>query len=288
MLDRYFLFKKHNVVWFIGRDNVGKSFLVWYLAVLAAMYHGWKFAVYSKENGDGQVRKKLKEFYLGKPLKECNELELAKGQAFIKDNFRLFTSKQMHTVEDFIIKAELIHDTGFRFEGIIAEPYNSFDYTGNPHESNIKSLNLLQTFSKNYAAVWVCDHITSTASREKGDDGRLPTPRKQDVDGGQMKANKVDDFVVIDRDVKSDVGDWSTEIHVDKIKDRETGGRPSPRTEPAILILNRNMCGYTCNGFDPVREFWGSKQPVYKEPKEETKSGIFTPAYQSSEENGLF
>ena len=45
-LDKHFLFKEGNMVMFNGLSNIGKSEIVWYLMLLAALYHGWRFVVF--------------------------------------------------------------------------------------------------------------------------------------------------------------------------------------------------------------------------------------------------
>jgi hypothetical protein len=125
-LNNYWMFKKHHLVWFAGLDNVGKSFFLWYMSVLAAMFHGWKFLVYSSENENGHLRRKLKEFYIGKSLKVMTEDELTRSHEFVQKHFRIISSSEMHNVDEMLIKAEIIFDEGFEFDCFIAEPYNSF------------------------------------------------------------------------------------------------------------------------------------------------------------------
>lgn len=260
-LNPFWMFKKGTVVWFAGRDNTGKSFVLWYLAVVAAMLHGWKFILYSKENNDGQVRKKIKEFFIGKSIKLMSADELSLAETFVKDHFIIFTAKKMHTATDFLSKCEMLIDEGFEADIVIGEPYNGFDVPENANEYalNRRVLNLLQTFKENYCGVWVADHISTQSARGrnsgKGEDGKMTVPTKHDVEYGQMKPNKVDDFIIVHRDIKS--GDkYTTEIHVDKIKDTETGGQPTPKDCPVLLTANRDLCGFSCGGQDPVKEYW--------------------------------
>lgn len=258
-LNRNWMFKKHHIVWFGGADNVGKSFLVWYLCVLAAMLHGWKITIQSAENSDGQLRKKLKEFFLGKSLKLADDEELTIADDFIKNHFRIISSKQFHSLEDFLLKCEVIYDEGFEFDLVVAEPWNSFDPPRDldRYSNTIHSLNLLRVFKERYAAVWVCDHINSEAARRKDPKtGFVVAPYKSDIEMGQMKANKTDDFIILHRLINSPLQKNDLEIHVHKIKDVETGGYPTEKDCPVVLTINSNYCGYTCNYVDPVKELW--------------------------------
>jgi len=254
-LNPYWMFKKHHIVWCVALDNVGKSYLVWYLAVLAARLHGWKILIHSAENGDGMVRKKLKEFYIGKPLKLMDGEELTKSHEFVKKHFRIISSKQFHTLEDFLLKAEIIHDEGFQYEVLVAEPWNSFDPPKNVdrYSNLIHSLNILRVFKENYSSVWVCDHINSEAARKKDKDGYILVPIKGDTEMGVMKSNKVDDFLILHRLTNHPFERENLQVHVAKIKEVETGGFQTEKDSPVILKINKDYCGYTCNGLDPIR-----------------------------------
>lgn len=254
-LNHNWMFKKHHIVWMIALDNVGKSFLEWYLAVLAAKNHGWKILLHSAENGDGMVRKKLKEFFIGKPLKMMDDEELTKAHDFVKTYFRIISSKQFHTLEDFLLKAEVIYDEGFQYEVLVAEPWNSFDPPKNVdrYSNLIHSLNMLRVFKENYASVWVCDHVNSDAARKKDKDGYTLVPIKGDAEMGVMKSNKTDDFIVLHRLTNHPIDKHNLQFHVAKIKDVETGGYPTEKDNPVILTMNKDYCGYTCNGLDSIK-----------------------------------
>ena len=89
----------------------------------------------------------------------------------------------------------------------------------------------------------------------KDKDGYIQAPWKSDVEMGTMKANKADDFVIIHRVINHPYKKSDTEIHVNKIKDVETGGFPTDKDQPVILLMNIDKCGYSCNGIDPIKEF---------------------------------
>lgn len=257
-LNEYWMFKKNHLVWFAGLDNVGKSFFLWYLAVLAAMIHDWKFLIYSSENDDGQLRKKLKEFYLGKSLKIADDEELTVAHDFITSHFKIMASTEMHTVDEMLIKAEIVYDEGYEFDCFVAEPYNSFEPIRemDSHRNNLYNLNKMRVFKKQYASLWIADHVYSDAARATDKDGYIKVPYKSQVEGGQIKANKVDDFIILHRLVNHPERKNDTEVHVQKIRDKETGGGHTDKDFPVIAQINMGYCGYSCNGIDPVKEYW--------------------------------
>jgi hypothetical protein len=269
-LNDWWMFKKNTLVWWAGRDNTGKSFTVWYLATLSAVLYGWKILVYSKENRDGQVRKKIKEFYIGKSIKLFSEEEMNLANDFVNKHFRIMTARKMHTAQEFLLKCEMVYDEGWEYDLLIAEPYNAFDVPegANQYSLNVRVLNFLQTFKENYSAVWVCDHINTQAARNKRgkeDGGGMEVPTKHDVEFGQNKPNKSDDFIILHRDTKNEEKRYLTEIHVEKIKDFETGGRPTFKDSPVIIQANPDLCGFSCGGVDPIKSYWGKEPPAPKE-----------------------
>jgi len=257
-LDNYWMFKKNHLVWFMGVDNTGKSLMVWYLAVLSALFHKWRVVIYSAENHDGQVRKKLKELFIGKRIKQMNAIEKEYADSFIEEHFRIFTSKGLYTWEELLMRAEVLFDEGWEFNVFIAEPYNSLDIPVgmDSHRHNLKSLNLLRGFKENYCSVWVADHANSEAGRKRLENGDVERPYKSSVDGGQLKPNKVDDYLVIHRNISNPARKMETEIYVDKIKDTETGGAITPKDLPVIFRANADLCGFECVGVDPVKKYW--------------------------------
>jgi hypothetical protein len=56
-----------------------------------------------------------------------------------------------------------------------------------------------------------------------------------EVEGGNKFAARADDFVTVHRNTKSEEAWMFTEVHVDKVKTQETGGRPTPEDSPIVL-----------------------------------------------------
>ena len=74
-----------------------------------------------------------------------------------------------------------------------------------------------------------------------------------DVEGGGKFVNRADDFIVLHRYIQHP-SDWmKSHIHVRKIKEIETGGRPTPMEEPIVLKSMIGNVGFEINGV-PVLE----------------------------------
>ena len=103
-------------------------------------------------------------------------------------------------------------------------------------------------------------------------------PNKADTEGGQKVANKSDDFITIHR-ITQHPTDWMiTEVHVRKIKDTETGGRPTSLDMPVKFEMYRGGCAFLerleFGGYpvDPVLSWHNSRTPVQEtiKPLEKT------------------
>lgn len=262
-LDKHWMFKFNTLDFFGGVDNVGKSYNVWYLATLQAMFNDIKIVIYSAENGDGEVKKNLMEFYIGKSVKQMSLDELDLAQGFIKNNFKIMTSKKLYTFAELLLRFEVLYEQGFRYDLAVIDPYNSLDVPRgmDEHTHDKKVTNMLRVFKENYATVWVSDHASSSAARNKDADGFVKVPWKSEISGGQIKANKADSFAILHRYISDPARERISEFHVQKIRSKDTGGKPTPFDAPIKFVINDNQCGYTCDGVDPVAEFWGREKP---------------------------
>jgi len=255
-LDEHFLHKQGNLVMTNGIDNTGKSVFMWYLYLLAAMYHGWKGIIFSSENTIGAFMRKMIQFYWGKPLhgEYCindNEFEIAKD--FISKHF--FPIKAQEDLFNYKDIINMVKKARNKYPDIIfgmIDPYNSLkiDLSGfsklNTHEYHYEALSELKSYGQQTEFGWVINHHAVTAAaRAKDGEKKYPlAPNKADTEGGQKVANKADDFLTIHR-ITQHPTDWMiTELHVRKIKDTETGGRPTPIDIPVKFEMYKRGCAF--------------------------------------------
>jgi hypothetical protein len=254
-LDQYFLFKEGNLVMTNGIDNTGKSVFTWYLCLLAAMYHGWKGIIFSSENTLGAFMRKMIQFYWGKPLVgkgAMNETEYAIAKEFVEKHFALIKAQEdlfnYKDIINMVKKAQKVKKYNY---GMI-DPYNSLkiDLSGfsklNTHEYHYEALSEIKAFGQQNNFGWFVNHhaVTAAARTKDGEKKYQAAPNKADTEGGQKVANKADDFLTIHR-ITQHPTDWMvTELHVRKIKDTETGGRPTPLDFPVKFEMYRGGCGF--------------------------------------------
>lgn len=281
-LDKWFLFKESNLVMTNGHDGTGKSVFVWWLLLLAAMYHGWRGIIFSSENTLGGFMRKMIQFYWGKTLRgkyAMNEIEYQIAKKFIEDHFSLIKAQEdlfnYKDIINMVKKARKKSDYNYA----MIDPYNSLkiDLSGfsklSTHEYHYEALSEIKSYGQQTKFGWFVNHHAVTAAlRAKDGEKKYPVaPQKADTEGGGKVGNKADDFLTIHR-ITQHPTDWMvTEVHVRKIKDTDTGGRPTPFDSPVKFEMYKGGCGFIekLDGFgfgvDPIVKWHKSRNPSQAE-----------------------
>lgn len=293
-LDKHFLFKKGNLVMTNGIDNTGKSVFTWWLLLVAALYHGWKGIIFSSENTLGAFMRKMIQFYWGKPLTgpmAMNDSEYKIAKSFVESHFALIKAQEdLYNYKDIINMVKKTLKRGEYHYGMI-DPYNSLkiDLSGfsklSTHEYHYEALSEIKSFGQQNGFGWfVNHHAVTAAARAKDGDKKYPlAPNKADTEGGQKVANKADDFLTIHR-ITQHPTDWMvTELHVRKIKDTETGGRPTSVDEPVKFEMYKNGCAFIernehglIRAVDPIWS-WHNKDFVQAASAPSTPTQLWSP-----------
>ena len=262
-LDRWWMVKRNMFCVFGGLDNIGKSTITWYIAILQAMLNNLKIVIFAAENRDASVKKKIMEFMMGKNYREMNELERNLVNDKFKSHFRIVSSaRDIYTAEKIIEIAEVLYETDFKYDILIIDPYNALmkDGVQSEHLQNYIALSRFRLFAQNYSAVWLTAHAVTGAARTFDGDGYVVRPYKAQLEGGQVMSNRADDMCMMHRKTNHPERWMVMEFHVDKIKETDTGGRPTLKDQPIDFKMNKNGCGYTINGIDPIQEYWANSE----------------------------
>lgn len=265
-LDAHFRFKEGNFVVVNGHDNVGKSSCMWYLAILSAINHGWKWIVYSGENKSGYVKRKMLEFKYCKVISEFTDSELSEGNNWINEYFTVIANNDIYTYKHILAIAKKLFETK-KYNAMLIDPYNSLfiemdEFTKlSTHDYHYLATSEFRLFCHTYnCSVFLnCHAVTEALRRVYSKDSTLSgypmPPQKADTEGGGKFSNRADDFITIHRLVQHP-DDWMwTEFHVRKIKEIETGGKPTPFGEPVRLrMINKGIGFEDINGFNAIRQ----------------------------------
>lgn len=241
---------------FNGHSNVGKTTMALYLMVNSSMRHGWKWMVYSAESKTASIKSKLMQFAGRRKLEKMSYHERKFLYEWVNEHFVVVSNKQVYTYYDLIIFAEKMMQNG-GVDGVFIDPYNSLkiDLSGRSqigvHQYHYEAASEFLTFSnKHDIALWLNTHAVTEAQRRKGQDGLPVAPFAEDTEGGGLFVNRADSFATFHRKIQHPEHGWrrTMELHMRKVREVETGGRPTPFLEPLYFELNSEMTGFSING----------------------------------------
>ena len=219
-IDDYIKFKKGNFVVVTGHANVGKTHTMLYLMLVHTLNNGTRWLVYSSENDVKSIQRKLIEFLCGKQIQYIDDLEFSRQYAFVQGHFAFIDNEQLFDV------------------------FSLLDTMSEIATSHIR------VFCKKFNATLILNtHPATEALRKvhyKGHayEGHPIPPMASDIEGGGKFVNRADELCVIHRYTQHET-DWIfTDIHIRKVKELETGGRPTPIDKPIRFQSMKFNVGY--------------------------------------------
>jgi hypothetical protein len=252
-LDDFFVHKQGQLNVLLGHDNVGKTyFLEWYFLALATN-HNLKFCLFMDENYQGKVMRDLIQMYSGKKFMDLTYNEVRRYETILENSFKFVDNTKRYTPDELLNifdKAECdVH---------LIDPFNGLK-TPMSYSSNYDVLNDLKHFTKNGKTIYINAHPSSASGRRSavypekhGWNGHVMPPLKSDIEGGKAFANKADDFLVVHR-LTQHPELWNyTMVEVVKIKDTDTGGKPTLLNEPMMMDYNFGL-GFKVRGKDVIK-----------------------------------
>ena len=262
-LDEHFRFKYGDFNIILGHANVGKTSLVLYLMTLYAMKHGIKWLVFSSENEPYSIIRKIVEFREGKPINKIEETHYKEQVKWINEHFKFIDGSKLYTYKSLLDLAQHVKKA-WDYQGFLLDPYNSLNKDRgvlkgiSEHEYDYQATSEIRIFCKeNNISTWVCTHAATQSLREKHHKGHfyeghpIP-PSAASVEGGGKFVNRCDNFLVIHRYIYHPQ-DWVySHLHIKKIKDVDTGGRPTPMSDPIRLESVKNNVGFNVEGKNPI------------------------------------
>lgn len=259
--DTHWRFKNSNLVMVLGHDNAGKSVVTWFLAVLDCYLNNKNYIVFAGENNVGMLKFKLMEYYLAKPMKKMNKQEYKESMEWVEEHFAIIRNDVPFSYKDMLaIGKKLL--TKKKYHRFIIEPYNVLNKeTTNEHQYDYKAMLDMKLFiTQTGMGITLNVHAATEALRrvypkEHPKAGYAMPPNKADAEGGGKFPNKADDFMVVHR-LADHPDHWMwTEIHVQKIKEMETGGKRTFKDTPYLIKLQIDGAGFENQfGINPMRD----------------------------------
>ena len=257
-IDTHIRFKRGNFNVITGHANVGKTHIVLYLMYLYGRKHKLNWLIYSSENTDYSIMRKIIEFHTGLPLEKIPEKDIRMFTDDFSKRYKIIDTTKLYAYKDLLTEAKGIYKE-WKFDGFLIDPYNSLiKKTHNAHEYDYQATTEMRLFCKVFnVSIWLNTHAVTEALRKKHPEGHqyaghpIP-PSMADVESAGKFGNRADDFFCIHRYTQHRT-DWvHTDIHVRKIKDLDTGGRPTNLDEPVRLTSLPNRTGF-CIGADNLK-----------------------------------
>lgn len=253
-LDDYLLFKRGQLNFILGHDNVGKSYwIMWYFLSLATQ-HDLKFTLFMDENSVNNAMRDLVRMYLGKKIQDSSQKELEIAIIKIESWFSFIDNSRRYTPEE-ILKVFI----ECKSDVFLIDPFNALKMQMS-YSSNYDVLNELKMFCKTTkSTIYINAHPSSQSGRRlavfpKGHtyEGQVMPPMKDDIEGGKAFSNKADDFLILHRFVASPNDKTTTFLEVRKVKDTDTGGQQTLINNPIAFDFNRGN-GFLCGGQDSIK-----------------------------------
>jgi hypothetical protein len=249
-LDKYFRYKREFLI-INGHSNVGKTTVALAMMVNASVRHGWKWIVYSSENRTASVKLKLLQFAFNKEVSAMDYAQRKAAYKWVNDHFIVISNDSVYSYSDIILFIEKVLKQQ-NVDGVFVDPYNSLKISMtqsalSTHDYHYEAASEFLTLSKSHdIAVWLNMHAVTEAQRRKGDDGLPTAPFAEDTEGGGKFVNRADCFVTVHRKVQAPDPEIkkTSEWHVRKVRETETGGEPTPLDEPVEFLMNVSGTGF--------------------------------------------
>jgi hypothetical protein len=243
-LDTNLVFKKGQFVMINGLDNVGKTaWIMWYYLVLSLKYD-LKFCIWSGENRPAQQKRDLIQMLTGMKFKSIFKGDIIKLLNRIDNNFMFINNALLYNHKDLL---KIFKNS--KADACLIDPFTGLNHDRrvNQFERNYQLCNdIREHCNKTGQTIYVNSHPQTEAARrvyplDNELAGHIQAPKKSDTEGGQVFANRCDDFVTIHRLVSHPELWTKTQIHIRKIKDTETGGTPTYYDQPILFDYNRGL-----------------------------------------------
>ena len=275
-IDKYFRYKKGSFVIVNGHSSVGKTTLVLHMMINASIRHGWKWFVYSSESRTSTIKTRMIEYASQMLLSDMSEHQILHYYKWVNDHFSFLSNKRNYSYVDVLLYAEKELKRR-KFDGLFIDPYNSLvmDKNGssgfNAHHYNYEAASAFLTFCQTTGvSLWLNTHANTAAQRKKGDDHHSVAPYAEDSEGGSLFLNRCDIFLTFHRKIQHEDERIrrTMEMHVRKVREQESGGRPTASDAPITFEMNNDSTAFYVNGhkrlFDSVIDTLNAEQVQQK------------------------
>lgn len=243
-LDKHCPYKQGQLTTIVGHSNVGKTTLILYLLSRLIVRGDKKVMIYSAENRVSQIARLLIQFIFNETENYARHFEYLRQRVVFIRHIKQYTYKEL------LEQVSIAEDVSFRPDILFIDPYNSLkkERGVNTHEYDYDAIEDLRIFCKTTGtSIFLNCHTATESQRVKPDSsGRVPRPMASDTEGGGKFTNKSDDVWVIHRNLyHMDQNErYVSLLYVDKVRNTDGGGYPTPYSEPIRLTFRKDWTGF--------------------------------------------
>jgi hypothetical protein len=254
-LDEHLRLKEGEFYASLAHSHIGKTTVNLWLIFLSAVHYDWNWMLYTGENQSASVKMKIMEFFVGKKITSMNDSEHAASLKFVDEHFFILSTDNMYTYGEILDHSKVLMNYK-SLKGLFIDPYNSLKMeltaAKNKYIYDYEAYSEMLNYTKRYnTSIFLSVHSTTNSQRERDKDGNQKMPHASDTEGGAALYNRVDNFVTYHRKIKDQYEWMITEISVDKVRNKETGGKPTTQGNPCILRMNNGVEFVDENGMLP-------------------------------------
>lgn len=258
--DNWYRYKQGSLDCIVGHDNVGKTFFSTFYQLVLSLKHGIKWCIWSGENQAGQLVRDMVQMLAGTDFLDLSHEEIRRHQNTIEQYFEFIDNRKQYKPHDLL---KIFEDS--EANACWIDPITGLDRSM-AYADSYKFLNDCRHFCNSTGkTLYINTHPVTESGRSSNQypqghnwAGMLRAPKKSDIEGGKMYANRVDQILVLHRLVSHKEMQFYTMATVEKIRDKETGGKPTFHEEPILFEYNFGN-GFLCNGVDVLKEFRNKK-----------------------------
>lgn len=262
--DEWFRYKQGTFNIILGHSNIGKTHFAIFLFLCWTIKHNIKWIIWSSENTNSSLMRKIIEFATGELLTNMSSQKMQSEYMYWQQYFRFLDTSELQTVPSLLDALQEEYDRE-KYDAVFIDPYNSLALDrqivkhAGVHEYHLEAGTRLRNFTKQTGcSLYVAMHPNTESARRKHTKGEYvgltQPPSEYDVSMGSIFVARADDFFVFHRYIHHPSEWMYTHVFVAKIKEQETGGRPTPYDDPIRFRSMRNNLGFELDGSNIVNK----------------------------------
>lgn len=242
-MDKYLMLKEGEFYATLSHSHTGKTTVNLWLIFLSALKHDWCWVIYTGENKVASVKMRIIEFYVGRKIREIPDDYFRQAMSWLNERFFFVNNEYMYEYKELLSYAESV-SRYHAVKGLFIDPINSLKINAknSKYDYDMEMYTDMLLFTKRTnISIFLSIHTRTQAQRERDSSGNQLMPFPADADGGAVLYNKVDIFVVMNRNIQDPENWMITELFVSKNRNSETGGSVTPRGESIRIKMNKGI-----------------------------------------------